>query len=66
MPSEQKLMMQSIAISEVASRVLGLKTLESQNSDQLDFHDLSVDLIRAALIAAYESGWADSRRIQPN
>jgi hypothetical protein len=29
-------------ISEIAVKFLGVKTLETQNSDALDFHDLAV------------------------
>lgn len=50
------------AIAEIANRVLGLQTLDTQNSDSLDFHDLSVASIRAALDAAYESGFRNASR----
>jgi hypothetical protein len=43
-------------IAEIAARVLGIATLATQNSDRLDFHDLSVSSIRKALEAAYEAG----------
>lgn len=33
-----------------------IETLETQNSDRLDFHDLAVSAIRAALEDAYEAG----------
>ena len=33
-----------------------IETLETQNSDRLDFHDVAVWAIRAALEAAYEAG----------
>ena len=33
-----------------------IKTLETRNSDRLDFHDVAVWAIRAALEAAYEAG----------
>jgi hypothetical protein len=35
-----------------------IETLETQNSDRLDFHDVAVWAIRAALEAAYEAGRA--------
>lgn len=46
------------AIVEVALRHLGLNTLDERGSDRLDFHDLSVGSIRAALEAAYTAGAA--------
>lgn len=45
-------------LAEIAARVLGIATLAIQNSDSLDFHDLSVWSIREALEAAYEAGRA--------
>ena len=33
-----------------------IETLETQNSDRLDFHDVAVWAIRAALEAAYTAG----------
>ena len=38
-----------------------IKTLETQNSDRLDFHDVAVWSIRAALEAAYAAGQAENR-----
>ncbi|MBF0354953.1 MAG: hypothetical protein HQL43_06945 [Alphaproteobacteria bacterium] len=43
-------------ISEIASKILGLETLESRKRDSLDFHDLSVWSIKEALSAAFEAG----------
>jgi hypothetical protein len=54
--AEQKLKAQSLAVTDIAHRVLGLKTLDTQESDALDFHDLHIENIRAALNAAYEAG----------
>ena len=34
----------------------GIDTLETRNSDRLDFHDVAVWAIRAALDDAYEAG----------
>lgn len=34
-----------------------LKTLETRNHDSLDFHEVSVWGIEAALLSAYELGW---------
>ena len=41
---------------KIAKQYLGVETLESRNSDRLDFHDLSVRSIEAALKAAFEAG----------
>jgi len=44
------------AIARIAARNLGIGTLDTRHSDALDFHDLSVDVLRRALEAAYEAG----------
>jgi hypothetical protein len=44
------------AVAEIARRHLRLDTLETRNSDALDFHDLAVWSIRDALLAAYAAG----------
>ncbi|WP_296643426.1 DUF6900 domain-containing protein [Roseinatronobacter sp.] len=41
---------------EIAELHLFLETLETRNSDALDFHDASVWAIRSALEAAFEAG----------
>ena len=41
---------------EIAERHLFLETLETRNSDSLDFHDTAVWAIRSALEAAFEAG----------
>jgi hypothetical protein len=43
-------------LAEIAARHLHLETLEARNSDSLDFHDMAVWSIKAALEAAYEAG----------
>jgi translation initiation factor 2 alpha subunit (eIF-2alpha) len=43
-------------INEIANNVLDIDTLEVQGMDDLDFHDLDVESIKKALIAAYEAG----------
>lgn len=43
-------------LATIAKAQLGIVTLETRNSDSLDFHDLSVWGIRLALEAAYEAG----------
>jgi hypothetical protein len=44
------------ALDQIAKQTLGLETLETRNSDGLDFHDLNVASIKAALLAAYQAG----------
>jgi len=48
------------ALAEIARDVLGIETLESRKSDDLDFHDLAVWSIEKALQAAYEAGQANA------
>ncbi len=43
-------------IEKIAKDKLGIETLKTRNSDSLDFHDVSVWGIQAALEAAYEAG----------
>ena len=41
---------------EIAAKHFCLETLETRNSDSLDFHDVAIWAIRAALDDAYEAG----------
>lgn len=41
---------------DIAQRHLFLETLETRNRDRLDFHDVAVWAIRAALQEAFEAG----------
>jgi hypothetical protein len=43
-------------ILDIATRHFFIETLDTQNCDRLDFHDVAVWAIRAALEAAYEAG----------
>jgi len=43
-------------ILEIATRHFFVETLETRNSDQLDFHDVAVWAMRAALEDAFEAG----------
>lgn len=43
-------------ISSIARKSLGVQTLEVRNSDRLDFHDIGVGGLAAALKEAYLSG----------
>jgi hypothetical protein len=44
------------ALADIAAKILDLETLDTRNSDRLDFHELSVWVIKAALEAAYAAG----------
>ena len=48
-------------LQEIAARHLFLETLDTRNADSLDFHDVAVWSIRAALEAAFAAGQAASR-----
>ena len=48
-------------ISEIAVKFLGVKNLETQHSDALDFHDLSVWTLKAALEAAFSAGYESAK-----
>ena len=43
-------------LQRIAAEHLFVETLETRNSDRLDFYDVSVWGIRQALIDAYEAG----------
>jgi hypothetical protein len=47
---------QNEVLLTIAKQVLGFETLETRNSDQLDFHDVAVWQIREALEQAYAAG----------
>lgn len=42
--------------TEIAQKHLRIETLETRNRDSLDFHDVGVGCLKAALAAAYEAG----------
>lgn len=42
--------------ANIAKQYLHIDTLETQKSDELDFHDLAVWSIKSALQAAYDAG----------
>jgi len=46
----------SCLLEQIAREHLFVQTLQTQNSDRLDFHDVSVWGIEAALQAAYQAG----------
>jgi hypothetical protein len=47
---------QEQVIEQIALDHLFIQTLETQNRDRLDFHDVSVWAIKSALEAAYAAG----------
>jgi hypothetical protein len=48
-------------IRKIAKLHLNISTLEVRGRDALDFHDCSVESIRAALEAAYEAGFSAAK-----
>ena len=66
MDQEKEVVFKASAISAIALNTLGIKTLDTQNSDRLDFHDLAVGSIRAALNEAYEAGKAAGKNSKTN
>ena len=48
-------------LTEIAKKHLNLETLETRNSDSLDFHDLAVWSLKDALQEAYEAGFNTKR-----
>lgn len=45
--------------ADIAKEHLGIATLETRRRDALDFHDVAVWQVRAALEAAYRAGKAE-------
>lgn len=43
-------------LAEIARKHLGIATLETQNCDSADFHEVAVWTLSAALMAAFEAG----------
>ena len=48
-------------LTEIAKKHLNLETLETRNSDSLDFHDVAVWSLKEALQEAYEAGFNAKR-----
>lgn len=46
----------ALELQEIAKKHLGIPTLDARHSDELDFYDLSVWSILAALEEAYSAG----------
>jgi hypothetical protein len=53
---------QNAQLTEIAAEYLNLETLETRNSDSLDFSEHAVWSIKAALEAAYKAGQADAAK----
>ena len=49
-------------LADIAKKVLSIETLETRKMDSLDFHDISVWELRAALEAAYRAGAASVKK----
>lgn len=49
-------------LTRIARAMLGIETLETRGSDRLDFHEVSVASLRAALDAAYHAGAEQARK----
>ena len=45
-------------LARIAQEHLFIETLETRNSDSLDFHDVGVWCVKSALMAAYQAGLA--------
>ena len=48
-------------IAAIAKETLHIDTLETRKSDSLDFHDVAVWSVKAALEAAYRAGLAAAK-----
>lgn len=48
-------------LEHIAQTVLGLDTLTTRNSDELDFNELSVWQVKNALEAAYKAGQSEAQ-----
>jgi hypothetical protein len=56
--TQQQQRQASKVVEAIAKEILGLETLETRNSDSLDFSDQAVWTLRTALEAAYIAGLA--------
>ena len=48
-------------LTDIAKKHLNIETLETRNSDSLDFHDVAVWSLKDALQEAYEAGLIEKR-----
>lgn len=51
----------SDVLADIAREKLGFETLATRGSDSLDFHDVAVWSVKAALETAYRAGLAAAR-----
>ena len=49
-------------MQQIALDHLFIETLETRNSDRMDFHEVSVWGVKSALMAAYEAGRQAARQ----
>ena len=49
-------------LAQIALDHLFIETLQTRNSDRLDFHDVSVWAVQSALVAAYQAGLAAGQK----
>lgn len=49
-------------LQQIALDHLFIDTLETRNSDRLDFHEVSVWAVKSALMAAYQAGLQAAQR----
>ena len=49
------------AVARIAKEILGLETLDTRNSDSLDFSEQAVWTLKAALETAYAAGLASAK-----
>ena len=49
-------------LTRIAQEHLFIDTLETRNSDSMDFHDVSVWGVKEALLAAYQAGLVASQK----
>jgi hypothetical protein len=47
-------------VAEIARRLLRLETLETRNADRLDFHEVAIWEVKAALLEAFRAGTAQA------
>ena len=53
-------------LAQIAQEHLLIDTLETRNSDSLDFHDVGVWCVKSALMAAYQAGLAAGQSATAN
>lgn len=53
---EDKTMKKEDILTKIAKNRIGAETLETRNSDSLDFYDISVLALKEMLEQAYEAG----------